>query len=241
MSTIVVNTINPYFMGGYITFNGTQITNNFNGSTIGIGTGTLQISSGINNVGVGRSSLNVLTTGGGNTGVGGSSLQSCTGSDNTGIGFNAGATHTSGSNNIFIGRASYGSTTTVSNEITLGNSANNVIRAAVTSITSLSDARDKKDIEELPVGLSFIEKLNPVKFVWDDRNEDGRHDVKDFGFIAQELKSVQEEEGVADILKLVYEENPDKLEASYGKLVPILVKSIQELSKKVKELENKIK
>jgi hypothetical protein len=241
MSTIVVNTVNPYFIGGYITFNGIPIRNNFNGSTIGIGTGTLQqISTGINNVAVGRGSLNVLTTGAGNTGVGGNSLQSCTGSDNTGVGFNAGATHNSGSNNVFLGRASYGSTPTASNEITLGNSANNVIRAAVTSITSLSDARDKKDIEELPVGLSFIEKLNPVKFVWDDRNEDGRHDVKDFGFIAQELKSVQEEEGVADILKLVYEENPDKLEASYGKLVPVLVKAIQELSNKVKELENKI-
>jgi hypothetical protein len=239
MSTIVVNTVNPYFIGEYITFNGIPIRNNFNGSTIGIGTGALQISTGINNVAVGRSSLNVLTTGGGNTGVGGSSLQSCTGADNTGVGQNAGYTHTSGSNNVFLGHAAVGSTPTASNEITLGNSANNVIRAAVTSITSLSDARDKKNIEELPVGLSFIEKLNPVKFVWDDRNEDGRHDVKDFGFIAQELKSVQEEEGVADILKLVYEENPEKLEASYGKLIPILVKAIQELSEEVKQLKNK--
>jgi hypothetical protein len=239
MSTIVVNTVNPYFIGGYITFNGIPIRNNFNGSTIGIGTGALQISTGINNVAVGRSSLSVLTTGGGNTGVGSMSLISCTGADNTGVGQNAGYTHTSGSNNVFLGHAAVGSTPTASNEITLGNSANNVIRAAVTSITSLSDARDKKNIEELPVGLSFIEKLNPVKFVWDDRNEDGRHDVKDFGFIAQELKSVQEEEGVADILKLVYEENPEKLEASYGKLIPILVKAIQELSEEVKQLKNK--
>ena len=33
------------------------------------------------------------------------------------------------------------------------------------------------------------------------------------------------------------DENPDKLEASYGKLVPILVKAIQELSTKITALE----
>jgi len=36
---------------------------------------------------------------------------------------------------------------------------------------------------------------------------------------------------------LVYDENPDKLEISYGKLVPILVKAVKELSDKVKALE----
>jgi len=33
------------------------------------------------------------------------------------------------------------------------------------------------------------------------------------------------------------DENPDRLEASYGKLVPILTKAIQELSAKVTALE----
>jgi len=36
----------------------------------------------------------------------------------------------------------------------------------------------------------------------------------------------------------VYDKNPDKLEASYGRLVPVLVKAIQELSAKVTALEN---
>jgi hypothetical protein len=44
---------------------------------------------------------------------------------------------------------------------------------------------------------------------------------------------------VADYLKLVYEGNEEKLQASYGKLVPILVKAIQELSEEVKQLKNK--
>jgi hypothetical protein len=38
-------------------------------------------------------------------------------------------------------------------------------------------------------------------------------------------------------LKLVYESNPEKLEASYGKLLPILVKAIQELAAEVEALK----
>jgi hypothetical protein len=57
---------------------------------------------------------------------------------------------------------------------------------------------------------------------------------KDFGFIAQEVQSLDN-----DVLRLVYDKNPDKLEMSYGKLVPILVKAVKELSDKVKALEAK--
>jgi hypothetical protein len=38
---------------------------------------------------------------------------------------------------------------------------------------------------------------------------------------------------------LVCDNNPDRLEASYGTLLPILVKSTQELSRKVTEVEIK--
>ena len=33
------------------------------------------------------------------------------------------------------------------------------------------------------------------------------------------------------------DENPERLEASYGKLVPILVKAIQELKQEIEELK----
>jgi hypothetical protein len=152
----------------------------------------------------------------------------------------AGASYlSSGSNNILIGYLAEPSTPIVSNEITLGNLSNTVLRCAVTSITSLSDARDKKEVTELTAGLDFVNTLKPVEFVWDDRNENGKHDIKDFGFIAQDLKKSQEDAALAETLNLVYEQNPERLEASYGKLVPILVKAIQELSAEVKELKNK--
>ena len=38
----------------------------------------------------------------------------------------------------------------------------------------------------------------------------------------------------------IYEVNPDRLEAGYGKLLPVLVKAIQELSEKNDALEAKI-
>ena len=175
-----------------------------------------------------------------NTCVGSKSgYQLTNGTDNTLIGYEAGLTYTTGTNNICLGRGSMGTSFTASNEITLGNISNNVLRCAVTSITSLSDARDKKEIQELPVGLEFVEKLKPVKFVWNDRDEDGKHDVEDFGFIAQDLKAAQEE-SEASYLNLVYESNPEKLEASYGKLLPVLVKAIQEMSSEIKSLKEEI-
>jgi hypothetical protein len=179
-----------------------------------------------------------------------------TGLGNTFIGNGAGGTVTTGNNNILIGGNSGNSagtitgqsntclggspsTGSVSNEITLGGPSTVALRCAVTTITSLSDARDKKDVTELRAGLDFINGLRPVEFVWDERDEEGRHDIADFGFIAQDLKASQEDADMADVLKLVYESNPEKLEASYGKLIPILVKAVQELSAEVKQLKNK--
>ena len=42
---------------------------------------------------------------------------------------------------------------------------------------------------------------------------------------------------IANYLKMVMDNNPERLEASYGKLIPILAKAIQELSVKVTALE----
>ena len=58
-------------------------------------------------------------------------------------------------------------------------------------------------------------------------------------FVLLSLYAAQEDANLDNILKLVYESNPEKLEASYGKLVPILVKAVQELAAKVEQLEGK--
>jgi len=172
------------------------------------------------------------------------------GDGNTLVGCFAGNTLTTGSNNLILGESSAPSSVTVDNEITLGNSSISALRCAVTSITSLSDERDKSEIKDLEYGLAFIDALQPREFVWDNRvetkteyDDDGNETQvefysankgkKDFGFIAQEVRELDN-----DTLRLVYTENEDKLEMSYGKLVPILVKAVQELKEEVELLKS---
>ena len=238
-----------------LTYSGTPVTG-INNTYIGWGTGgslnsasnanTLigrqagpNITSGGNNVFVGAGAGLFSVTGMSNVSIGTGAGQLSTGSENVFVGHIAGGTTTTGTNNIVLGYQSNAATATSSNSITLGNASHSVLRCAVTSITSLSDARDKKEVEDLNVGLEFIDGLRPVKFVWDDRDEAGKHDIADFGFIAQDLKEAEEAVDMSDVLKLVYDENPEKLEASYGKLIPILVKAVQELSAEVKLLKSK--
>jgi len=200
------------------------------------------LSVGGGNTLVGNSSGYGITVGSGNTCIGNGAGGSITGgANNTFLGANTGGSYVTfiGSDNICIGTGSNPATSSANNSITLGGPFINVLRCAVTTITSLSDERDKKDIKDLSTGLEFVEALRPVEFVWNDRNENGKHDVADFGFIAQDLKKAQEDAEKSEVLKLVYDENPDKLEASYGKLIPILVKAIQELSEEVKQLKSK--
>jgi hypothetical protein len=178
------------------------------------------------------------------TAVGFQALRIVTGAQNTALGSGAGFSITSGSNLTCIGHSAAASSATATNEITLGNSSVATLRCQVTTITSLSDARDKKDVAPLDAGLDFINALNPVRFTWNMRPEEdhegnmvqGRKDDPDTGFIAQDLKAVQEATGIV-IPGLVHDNNPDKLEAGYGKLLPVLVKAIQELSAKVEALE----
>ena len=213
-----------------------------NGTNLGMGTNTLlALITGFTNVAVGRNSAQSLTSGSGNTCLGAQSgLALMTGNNNTFIGFSAGdANILNGSNNTVIGYNAEASTSFTSNQITLGNASITSLRCAVTSITSLSDERDKDEITDLSAGLDFINEIKPVSFTWNDRDEEGKHDIKDSGFTAQNLKEVQEKYNLSDELKLVNEDNPEKLEASYGRLIPVLVKAIQDLSREIETLKSK--
>ena len=145
--------------------------------------------------------------------------------------------NTTGSNNTLIGYRAVPSTNTISNEITLGNSDVITLRCAAASLSSLSDARDKKDVLPLAYGLDFLTLLRPVSFTWDCR-DGSRAGQTSSGFIAQEVKAAQESiVGATEALHLVYEANPEQLEMTAGNLLPVLVKAIQELSIRIKALE----
>ena len=167
-------------------------------------------------------------------------LKGFTAANNSAFGRQAGDNITTGSNNTCIGAGSDASSATVSNEITLGDTNISTLRCNVQTISSLSDARDKTDIVDIPTGLDFLNDLRPVKFKWQTRDGNGKDGSISAGFLAQDLQKIQKDSS-AEFLNLVMDNNPDRLEAREGQLIPVLVKAIQELSAKNDALEARIK
>jgi trimeric autotransporter adhesin len=224
-------------------------SNNTGYSNTALGYASLYFNTtGIYNSAFGLSSLISNTAGNSNTSMGINSLyNNTTGSNNVSIGFTSGSNLISGNNNTLIGSNSQPTTTSVSNQITLGDGLITSLRCNVTTITSLSDARDKKDISDLQLGLDFISKLKPRIYHWDKRewyddnisNGDKMQEAPTAGFIAQELDEVQTSEN-AEWLNLVLKDNPEKFEATPANLLPVMVKAIQELKAENDDLKNKL-
>jgi hypothetical protein len=233
------------------------------GSNAGIGVFALYtLTTGTGNVAIGRESLSNNTTGTSNTAIGNNALKTnisgventalgestltlATSNQNVAVGRRAGELLTTGANNVMIGYNSQAAAVGTSNSITLGNSSHTVLRCQVTTITALSDQRDKKEIKDLEYGLDLINKVRPVEFTWDTRDGSivGKPDI---GFIAQELAEVEDSLKDTDRLGFTLRDNPEKLEATPGRLLPIAIKAIQELSAqnadllaRLEKLENK--
>ena len=64
--------------------------------------------------------------------------------------------------------------------------------------------------------------------------------AQESGFIAQELDEAQQAFAAEAYLDLVLKGNPEKLEATPGKLLPVLVKAVQELSAQNKQLSDRL-
>jgi hypothetical protein len=200
------------------------------------------------NTGIGFSSLTNLTTGYCNTAVGWRSLTSITtGHHNSALGLQSGSNINTGSNLTCLGYNAHPTSGSATNQITLGNNYVTSLRCNVTTITSLSDARDKKNIKNLNLGLDFLMNVKPRLFNWDRREwyddnvSDGSkiQETPTAGFVAQELDEVQKTQN-AEWLNLVLKDNPEKLEATPGNLLPIMVKAIQELKIENDELKEKL-
>jgi hypothetical protein len=144
-----------------------------------------------------------------------------------------------GSNNTVIGYQAAASSLLVSNQITLGNSSITSLRCNVTSISSLSDERDKTNITDLDHGVNFIKRLRPVKFDW-ARRDGSFEGKKDYGFIAQELQAIETELNTIEYTNLVDDSNPEKLEAAPFKTYPILVQAVKELINRLEIAEQAI-
>ena len=198
------------------------------------GLGVSSSSVGTQNTGVGRTALTALTSGAYNTALGSAAGNAITsGTSNVVIGRSSAGSLNTGSNNIVIGHNANVSSGSVDNEITLGDANITTLRCQVQTISALSDSRDKTNVQPSPYGLDLISQLQPVTFDWNMR-DGAKVGQKDLGFIAQKLQEVDDEN-----LQLVYDNNPDRLEASYGRLIPVLVQAIKELKAEVELLKNK--
>ena len=158
-----------------------------------------------------------------------------TGTKNTLVGVSCGTNLTSGDDNLILGNGAQSSSQDVNNEITLGNGNSLTLRCGASTIASTSDRRDKSNIINSEYGLEFLNKLRPVQFTWNKRKGSALNGKDRLGFIAQEFQDAMKN-GENEVLDLVYESNPEYLEAKYSNLIPILVKSVQELSFKCDEL-----
>jgi len=193
---------------------------------------------GVSNTAYGYAALSANTTSSDSAGIGYAALLNSTGGQNTAIGNYTLSTTTTGVNNTGVGYNAQASSAIASNEVILGNSSVTTLICNTQTITALSDIRDKKDIKELQGAEAFIKELKPVSFVWNQR-DGGRVDIDDNGFIAQDLIEAQEKSG-HKIPNLVLENNPEKLQAAYGAMLPTIVSALQSALKEIDLLKTEI-
>ncbi len=231
---------------------------------VGVGARALEVcTEGYHNVAVGNRALTKNLIGMYNIGIGFKALSGVnTGENNIGIGKSALYNVTTGKNNIGIGYYAKAPAAGTNNSITLGDNSITTLRCSEQTISALSDERDKTNIVDSSLGLAYINKLRPVEFEWDYRQEhyiDGKapskQGTKDVGFIAQELKEVQDEADAAHLNS--YQHYPkelnvdgkplegtlgiDVMEASYGSLLPVMAQAIKELSDEIDSLKQQLK
>jgi hypothetical protein len=105
------------------------------------------------------------------------------------------------------------------------------------NITSASDRRLKKDIENDHLGLNFILALQPVRFQWKKRDKNWKDGRKDTGLIAQDVKMIMDKQGVdfGGWKALNNEEKTQKLD--YQKLTLPLINSVKELNDKIEFID----
>ena len=133
-------------------------------------------------------------------------------------------------------------TPTSDNSFDLGTAAFRYDNVYATSgVVNTSDRRDKENIATLNYGLAEILQLNPVSFSWKGKEKEG----KKLGLIAQDLLKVlpevvkgkswvQQEDGQTK------EANLERLGVYYSDIIPVLIKAVQEQNETIEELQKKV-
>lgn len=105
-----------------------------------------------------------------------------------------------------------------------------------------SDKNFKKDITDISIGLNFVTKLRPVHY---RHNFDEADEALSNGIIAQEMEQSLLECGIEKNSLLMLQHKPNEKESEsqywvdYTKMIPVLIKAIQDQQAQIEELKNK--
>jgi len=103
-----------------------------------------------------------------------------------------------------------------------------------------SDRNFKKNITDLTLGLDFVNTLKPSKF---NLKLEEDTDPLSYGLIAQDVEESLTAAGISKNSVALLKHDPKESESEsdynldYGKLIPVLINAIKELSTKVASLE----
>jgi hypothetical protein len=106
------------------------------------------------------------------------------------------------------------------------------------SFTTTSDARLKKDVEEVMNALEIVSKIHPVYYNWVDGRATVNPGHKEIGFLAQELEVV-----LPNVVKTYTDEVAlagGRKAVSYDRMVSLLVAAIKELKAEVDALKARV-
>ena len=218
---------------------------------IGVGAA---MTSGDWNSGFGSNTLEAITTGNKNTFLGANAGATVTtGSENTMIGYAVDASATGSTHQIGLG---HNLTVSANDQFRFGNGGTDVVYnqfATNASWTRASDERIKKDIKtNEDCGLDFINDLRTVTFKkrapselpehfrdYDENKKQPKHKEKLYGMIAQEVKASLDKYDITDFGGWHEDEKSGQQGLSQEMFIYPLIKAIQELTTRVKELEAK--
>ncbi|UZT97089.1 tail fiber domain-containing protein [Chryseobacterium fluminis] len=188
-------------------------------------------SSGSGNVAIGHDASRINTLGSWNVAVGNLALyNNINGNNNTALGNSADVTAANISNATAIGN---GAKVNISNKVRIGNENVTVIEGQV-AMSVASDRRYKEKIAPIPLGLDFINQLEPVEYI--KKNDPEKR--MEWGLIAQDLENTLGKNNYknAAIINNGRSDN-DFLSVRYNDLFAPIIRSIQELSESDKKNE----
>jgi len=226
-NTVIGQSSGPLITGDYNVYLGRASGNKATSGTHNTGLGNRALAgstdfSGTNNIGIGNDSASRLSTGSYNIAIG----------DFAGTYTNAGGSTLlyTFTNTICIGTDAYA---TASGEMSLGHESYITTAFSAVAILARSDERHK-NIQDIDLGLDFINAINPIKFTWKTGAD---KESINYGFSAQQVKATLEDQ-VGNEKRYIHYDRAGVQHLAYTEFVAPLVKAVQELSTENQQLKN---